>query len=282
MKNVMLAALVIIFCVACLGVEAADSYDREVYEVQKKLKELGYDPGNPDGVWGKKTTEALESFQGDNGLPVTGKLNELTKSRLNAPEDIPQLSISEAVRTNDISQLKALLDAGADVSSKDKLGETPLHVAAIRGYTQAAELLIMRGADIEAGDVRGLRPVHAAAWRGNDETLELLISKGADINARDQDGVTPLHAAALAGRSETVALLIARGADVNVKNNKAMTPLHAAVLAGDQETVAELIAGGADVGIKNENGLTPIQMASQYGHREIVEYLRKQADRKAP
>jgi ankyrin repeat protein len=282
MKHVILIALVIIFCAAPFGIEAADSSDQEVYQVQKKLKELGYDPGNPDGVWGKKTTEALESFQSDNGLPATGQLDDLTKSRLSSTEAILELPINEAVRTNDIPQLKALLDAGADVNNRDNLGGTPLHVAAVLGYTQAAELLIMRGAKIDAEDVRGLRPVHAAAWSDNNETLELLISKGADINARDKDGVTPLHAAALAGSTEAVTLLIARGADVNAKNDKAMTPLHAAVLAGDKETIALLIEAGADAGLKNGNGLTPMQMASQYGQREIVEYLRRHTDRKAP
>jgi peptidoglycan hydrolase-like protein with peptidoglycan-binding domain len=40
-----------------------------VTEVAKeKLKELGYDPGPPDGIRGKKTISAIKRFQGDNGL----------------------------------------------------------------------------------------------------------------------------------------------------------------------------------------------------------------------
>ena len=263
-----------------LGIETADCSDNTVYEAQKKLNELEYDAGKPDGIWGKKTAEAVKSFQRDEGLPETGQLDELTKFRLNAKKPPVKLSLAEAVRINDIPQVKALLDAGADVNVTDELGECPLHIAAVRGYLQAVSMLIAKGADVNAGDVRGLTPLHAAAWSGNNEIVELLIDKGADINAGDEDGVTPLHAAALAGRNETVDLLIARGADVNVKNREGMTPLHAAALAGDRETIALLIAGGADVDARNKNGLTPLHMASQKGDQDIVQLLRRHTHQK--
>jgi ankyrin repeat protein len=275
MKNFTLLIFAIIFGAALVVSETADSYDAAVFEAQKKLNELGYDAGKPDGIWGKKTAEAAMSFQRENGLPETGLLDALTKYRLNTKTLPAQISLSEAVRLDDIPQIKALLDVDADVNVTDELGETPLHIAAVRGYLQAASMLIAKGANVNAGDVRGLTPIHAAAWAGNNEIVEMLIDKGADINARDEDSVTPLHAAALAGRNETVALLIARGANVNVKNDEGMTPLHAAALAGDRETVALLIAKGANVNARNKDGITPLQTASQKGDSDIVQLLRR-------
>ena len=53
-----------------------------ILELQKKLTELGYNLGPIDGIWGNKTIAAVEKFQRDNGLPVTGKIDEETKKKL--------------------------------------------------------------------------------------------------------------------------------------------------------------------------------------------------------
>jgi ankyrin repeat protein len=275
MKYVIINLLTIIFLTNLLLAETSDSYDHTVYEVQKKLKDLGYDLGRPDGIYGRKTKSAVRQFQRDNGLPVTGKLDELTKANLGLEKPSSPLSLTEAVRTNDIVKVKTLLAAGVDVNGRDKVGDTPLHVAAVRGYKETATLLIAKGADVNAEDEHGLTPLHAAAWMGHKEIVALLIAKGTDISAKNKEGIAALHTAALAGRRDTAALLIANDADVNTKNEGGMTPLHAAAWMGHKETVALLIAKGADVNARNEDGLTPLDAAHQKGYGAIVELLRK-------
>jgi peptidoglycan hydrolase-like protein with peptidoglycan-binding domain len=44
----------------------------EIAEIQKLLGTLGYDPGTADGQPGPRTRAAIEAFQNDTGLPVTG------------------------------------------------------------------------------------------------------------------------------------------------------------------------------------------------------------------
>ncbi len=46
--------------------------------VQQRLNELGYDPGEIDGVWGSKTTNALLDYQKDAGLATTGQVDKET------------------------------------------------------------------------------------------------------------------------------------------------------------------------------------------------------------
>jgi len=53
-----------------------------VAEMQKRLAELGYQPGPADGVAGKKTLDALKKFQHANHLPATGTLDNETMRRL--------------------------------------------------------------------------------------------------------------------------------------------------------------------------------------------------------
>jgi membrane-bound lytic murein transglycosylase B len=51
--------------------------------LQTDLSRLGYDPGNIDGVLGRKVRSALRRYQKDHGLPADGYPNVETLSRLN-------------------------------------------------------------------------------------------------------------------------------------------------------------------------------------------------------
>jgi peptidoglycan hydrolase-like protein with peptidoglycan-binding domain len=55
-----------------------------VYDAQRRLAELGYYTGPLDGVWGASTRDAIERFQADRRLAVTGDLNEATVAALDS------------------------------------------------------------------------------------------------------------------------------------------------------------------------------------------------------
>lgn len=57
-----------------------------IEELQRRLLELGYNPGPLDGKRGPLTTTALLNFQMDNKLPVTGELDEQTIDALRNAE----------------------------------------------------------------------------------------------------------------------------------------------------------------------------------------------------
>lgn len=52
--------------------------------VQEALSRLGYDlgPGGADGIIGPRTRAALQKFQKDKGIPVTGSIDQVTKDAL--------------------------------------------------------------------------------------------------------------------------------------------------------------------------------------------------------
>jgi TPR repeat protein len=64
------------------------SGDQEAQEliagVQRELNRLGYRSGPADGIAGKRTRTAIERFQRDAGLDVTGTATELLLDRLHA------------------------------------------------------------------------------------------------------------------------------------------------------------------------------------------------------
>ncbi len=47
-----------------------------IRRIQKSLRALGYDPGQADGHLGPRTSAAIRAFEGDHGLPITGKASQ--------------------------------------------------------------------------------------------------------------------------------------------------------------------------------------------------------------
>lgn len=61
---------------------AMQARDPKVLEAQQRLAELGLYGGEVDGRNGPATRKAIETYQGVNGLPVTGLLDSRTRARL--------------------------------------------------------------------------------------------------------------------------------------------------------------------------------------------------------
>jgi peptidoglycan hydrolase-like protein with peptidoglycan-binding domain len=59
----------------------------DVREAQEALKTQGYDPGTTDGIMWPWTHKALEAFQRDHRLAVTGELDAATLAAIR--EDVP-------------------------------------------------------------------------------------------------------------------------------------------------------------------------------------------------
>ena len=48
-------------------------HDGLVYNIQSSLTRLGYNPGPVDGQYGRRTAEAIRSYEYNNGMPITGQ-----------------------------------------------------------------------------------------------------------------------------------------------------------------------------------------------------------------
>ena len=127
-----------------------------------------------------------------------------------------------AVRTDNISYVKSLLAAGANVNIQDDYYQTPLHIAATKGYK---EIVTVYRANVDSQDLMGVTPLHDAAYQGYTEIITLFIGAGANVNIRNLWGETPLHFAVLAHRMESIKYLLDRGADVNAQDIVGITPL---------------------------------------------------------
>ena len=132
---------------------------------------------------------------------------------------------------NDIVEL--LLELGADPNSRDGGGHTPLYSlgneCGVSGCGKIVRILVAGGASVDAADgVKHCTPLHMAARRGNTEIAEVLLDCGAGMEARDSLGHTPLRRAVNCNKTGVAELLLRRGADRHSRCGKGMTPLFAA------------------------------------------------------
>src|SRR4051794_39124862 len=85
-----------------------------------------------------------------------------------------------AVRGNNPARVAALLDEGAAVNSRNRLGDSGLLIAAKSGNTPMALLLLERGADVNQRNLSGISPLMAAAFGGDLTLAKALLAKHAD------------------------------------------------------------------------------------------------------
>lgn len=105
--------------------------------------------------------------------------------------------------------------------ARDSAGCSLLHHAAEGCKVEAGQLLLQYGADPSPLDSKRNTPLHVAAERGFSAFVRLLLEYGADPNARDLDGWAPLHLLAnqsfyAANLKECAAALVYARANINL------------------------------------------------------------------
>ncbi|KAJ6438386.1 histone acetylation protein 2 [Purpureocillium lavendulum] len=162
---------------------------------------------------------------------------------------------------------KAFMDLG------DAHGQTALHYAAERDYTEGIQILADHGASMTTTDSSGFSPCLWAVVAGQARAVELLLNLGADANAASADGKSALAWAAALGRSSIAELLVNHGASLSRTQNMQMAPLEEAAMSGDLRTVQLLLRSGEEPNSRDRDGWSAIHWAAEEGHLEIVRLL---------
>ena len=195
----------------------------------------------------------------------------------------------DAVRSGDVTAVRALLGQGVDVEGAAGDGSTALHWAVHEQRLGLVELLLDAGADVAATNRYGVGSASLAAENGSASILERLLDAGADPNATMPGGETLLMTAARTGDADTVRVLLARGADPNVRESlRGQTALMWAAANGNAAAIHVLAEQGADLHARTDNpsrgpgrgfssapatGFTPLLFAVRGGHLDTVRVL---------
>lgn len=129
-------------------------------------------------------------------------------------------------QTANIGQADFLNESPLTLNQLDNEGYTPLHRAVFMEDQTKLLALLQAGADITVKDKWGRQAIHIAAYKGNHRIIRVLLSHHAEKNCIEPDlNLTPLHVAVFSGQIEVVKMLVDSQADLNAQTLEGKTPL---------------------------------------------------------
>jgi len=185
---------------------------------QEKMKALENDPAFKPMFDDIKQNgpDVLMKYLGDEALmrKMSQKLGGIDKETMKQLTAINECSVSlhDAARRGDLQRLQEFLQDGKPVDSRDFKGVTPLGYAVGHDQLSIVKVLIDAKANVNDVDSAGNSAVHFAAGYGRVKVLEHLLARGAAVSKVNKMGLTPLAAAQQNKHQQIVALLQRHGA----------------------------------------------------------------------
>ena len=130
------------------------------------------------------------------------------------------------------------IEAEIDPNARDDFGTPILNLAVRNDNESFVKKLLDAGAEINSvSEDRGYTPVMDAVWRGNYEITKLLIERGAELNTISKEGQSNLVLAVGADRTKICEILAKNGADPDIKDQMGMSAYGYATLFKKTELV---------------------------------------------
>jgi ankyrin repeat protein len=218
-----------------------------------------------------------------------------------------------AVRADELEVASLLLKAGADAAARNRLGLTPLYLAAANGHAPMVRLLLDHGADPKHVERTGETMLMVATRSGNADAVRAILERGANPNVTEpQLNLTALMMAAESGATGAVRVLLEHKADIRARSRAGavpsrrmpcvgrtgcgshgigiirgglpeqgyqppipgdMTPLMFAAREGHVDAARLLVDAGSDVHAVDRNGITPLLMAISNNRIPVARFL---------
>ncbi|XP_040217366.1 fibronectin type 3 and ankyrin repeat domains protein 1 isoform X1 [Rana temporaria] len=184
--------------------------------------------------------------------------------------------LHRAVNMDDEGAIINILQSGhVQVDVPDKMGFTPLMVAAQKGYLRLVKLLVEYGANVHKGNGSGKNSMMLACFSGHLDVVQYLRTQGASWETRDKSGCTAMHSAVDGGHVTVIQWMINDGCEVDSRDRHLKwTPLmRVSAVTGNTDIARSLIRAGAEVNAKDRDGKSPLMVAALNNHEDLVRLL---------
>lgn len=192
-----------------------------------------------------------------------------------------EIPLFRAAESGSVECIRLLLDAGADVRTRDSSKRTAMYFA---GSVEIVRALMQAGLPLEDADEYGWSPLVNAFSDGPsaEHRVRALIEAGANLNATHDRGYTVFMSAVGSGRYPVLLrLLVAAGADPHAISEFGFNAFHAAIdvngEANDEASVRDTLGYLKEIGVnleqRSSGNQTPLARAIQSGTETEVRVL---------
>ena len=187
-----------------------------------------------------------------------------SRADANIQDDKMKAPADYAGQANEIAWI---LRNGYNIEAKNKQNQTALIWFVIHQRPAVVESLLQQGAskDYCGPDEDGNTPLTIAADRGYLKVVSMLLEHGANVDFRSARQDTGLTLAAKNGHMDVVKKLLASKADINALNKMTFNAAMEATFHVQEEVAVHLIRAGASLEPINHANYTMIQLAGQVG-----------------
>jgi ankyrin repeat protein len=176
-----------------------------------------------------------------------------------------------AVRGDNASGVRTLLQRGFDPNTLDEHGQTGLLIALREPSPKVIQVLMdAPQTNVDLANPKDETPLMLAAIKGQQDLVNQLLKRDAAVN---KTGWTPLHYAATSGQLTIMKVLLDNYAFIDAQSPNGTTPLMMAAMYGSSEAVKLLLAEGADTTMKNQLGMTAVDFANKANRAETASMI---------
>ncbi|XP_053571098.1 transient receptor potential cation channel subfamily A member 1 [Bombina bombina] len=199
--------------------------------------------------------------------------------------DLGNSPVMQACYKDNPEALKLLLNHGAKMCKRNKLGCFPIHMTAFSGSLRCMDIVLKKGEEngysieehINFTDNEKSSALHVAVQNGGLDIVKACISYGAKVDLKQTDNATALHFASTQGATEIVKFMVSsytgdkKIVDLPDGNNE--TPLHKSALFDHDDLAEYLISEGANIDSVDNESRTPLLLATSCSAWKIVNLL---------